>query len=73
MVITKSTMIRGKLVLEKTNDQGKTYKSGRIFSELREDSTDEAVYNTLNAIGALQKNPVQHILRITEKELIDNA
>ncbi len=70
MAIT-ATAVPGKmqLVLEKTNDEGKLVQRSKTFSGIENAASDEDVHAVASALGAMQKNTVNSIMRVDIKAL----
>ncbi len=67
-IITKPLATGAKLVVNKTID-GKTKEVSRTYGNVKPEATDDAVFNTMDALAELQVNPVNRIVKVDNTEL----
>jgi len=67
-VINETSKVRVRLV-ESIDGNGDEKLSTRTFNNVRPDAENEAVYNIMQDILALQEKPVSSIIRVNEEEL----
>lgn len=61
------------LVLAKTGRDGKETRSTKTLSRVSNAVENTTLYDTMKKFGALQKNPVKAIRRVTTTEMTEEA
>ena len=55
-----------------TDDNGNPIYRTRTYSNIKEDRSDEDVFEIANTLGGLQEHPINNIIRVDQAELVES-